>query len=640
MIAQIPATISDEELRSAIREANLPTLLIVLTQLGEGDGLLDIDERPSRGTIDGTHRITEASKANIRDRAFSVLTKLRDGIIQLPHLPDHGRLQQLAGLLVGESVAPEYIPMLLEDMGLGAYAEHAHQTEDDPPQTSTTEQFSSLIIGCGVSGICMAVHLSRLGLPYTIIEKNASPGGTWFENTYPGCGVDSPNHFYSFSFEPNHDWPDFYSKREELYDYLDTIVDKYDVRPHVRFNTEVVSARYQSADRCWHVKTKDDQGMLTDLQATFLISAVGQLNRPLIPDIAGKDTFAGTQFHSARWDHDEDLINARIGVIGTGASAMQIVPEIAPRAKQLTIFQRTRHWVRFLDDYHRQVGRGKQWLLHHVPYYRNWYRFKLFWVYGDGIWESLHRDSSWPHPARSMNAENDRHRELFTHKLTAALEGNTNLIEKVIPDYPPFAKRMLIDNNWCKTLKRKNVELVTGPVKRINKKGIVDSLDIEYPVDVIIYATGFEATHFLKPMDIRGRSGESLTALWGDDARTHLGMTLPDFPNFFVLYGPNTNLAHGGSHIFHVECQSRYIIKCITHMIANDYREIEVRREPYEDYNRRLDEKHEQLVWSHPGVDSWYKNSRGRVVSVSPWRLVDYFHMTREPNLGDFLLAR
>ena len=239
-----------------------------------------------------------------------------------------------------------------------------------------------------------------------------------------------------------------------------------------------------------------------------------------------------------------------------------------------------------------------------------------------------------------MNAENDRHRELFTHKLTAALEGNTNLIEKVIPDYPPFAKRMLIDNNWCKTLKRKNVELVTGPVKRINKKGIVDSRDIEYPVDVIIYATGFEATHFLKPMDIRGRSGESLTALWGDDARTHLGMTLPDFPNFFVLYGPNTNLAHGGSHIFHVECQSRYIIKCITHMMANDYREIEVRREPYEDYNRRLDEKHEQLVWSHPGVDSWYKNSRGRVVSVSPWRLVDYFHMTREPNLGDFQLAR
>tara|TARA_B100001013_G_scaffold343760_1_gene272203 strand:- start:1255 stop:3177 length:1923 start_codon:yes stop_codon:yes gene_type:complete len=640
MIPHIPETITDTELRSAIMEGNLPTLLVVLNHLGEDDGLLEVGEQPSRGTIDGVHRISEASQTAIRERTFSALKKLRDGTIELPHLPDEDRLQQLASLLVGESVPPEYIPMLLEDMGFNDYAERTDQASTDPPSISNTERFSTIIIGCGVSGICMAVHLARLGQPYTIIEKNPSAGGTWLENTYPGCGVDSPNHFYSFSFEPNNDWPDFYSKREALHRYLEKVVDKYDIRRHVRFNTEVLGARYQLADRCWHVQTKDNQGALTERRANFLISAVGQLNRPFIPDIAGMKNFSGNQFHSARWNHNQDLVNARIGVIGTGASAMQIVPEIAPQAETLTVFQRTRHWIRFLDDYHRQVSSGKKWLLSHVPYYRNWYRFKLFWVYGDGIWESLHLDPAWPHPARSMNAENDRHRQLLVQNLTEALDSDADLMAKVIPDYPPFAKRMLIDNHWCKTLKRNNVELVTGPVKKITRKGIVDSQDTEHSVDVIIYATGFEATYFLKPMDIRGRSGQSLTALWGDDARMHLGMTLPDFPNFFVLYGPNTNLAHGGSHIFHVECQSQYIAKCITHMIGKNYREIEVRREPYEDYNRRLDEKHAQLVWSHPGVDSWYKNSRGRVVSVSPWRLVDYFHMTREPDLGDFNLAR
>lgn len=634
-IAQIPRETSDSELRSALATANVPTLLVVLSQLTGHESLLGLDERPSRGTIDGTHHMSESTQENIRQATFSALRNIRDGKTQMPDPPDNARLLQLASVLVGESVAEEYAPMLRQDMGFSA---NRPATAQSVP--GELAQYHAVVIGCGVSGICIAIHLDEIGVPYTIFEKNSTVGGTWLENTYPGCGVDSPNHFYSFSFEPYNAWPDFYSKREELQNYLEHVANKYDVRRHVVFNTEVTSARYCTDDYCWLIQTRDHNGRVTEHRANALISAVGQLNRPLIPDIPGRADFTGNQFHSARWDHTQSFDEARVAVVGTGASAMQIVPEIASQTRRLTIFQRTRHWIRFLEDYHRTVSDGKKWLLSYVPYYRNWYRFKLFWVYGDGIWESVHRDPAWAYSDRSMNAENERHRRHFVDNLTEALNGNPQLIEKVIPSYPPFAKRMLIDNHWCETLQKDNVELVTGPVKAITPGGIIDSNGNEHPVEVIIYATGFDASHFLVPMDIRGRSGRSLTSLWDDDARAYMGMTLPDFPNFFMLYGPNTNLAHGGSIIFHAECQSRYITACIRHMVEQGVKEIEVDEKIYASYNRRLEEKHEQLVWSHPDVDSWYKNSRGRVVSVSPWRLVDYFHMTRQPQMSEFNLVR
>ena len=647
----LPKILQEHQLRRALQEANIPTLLIVLAQLTGDVSDLTAPELPSSGDIDGVRHMSPARQQAIRDRAVTVLGALQQGALTVPPLPDTKTLQHLASKLVGENVAREYIPMMLQDMGFVPSAQksfsqqrHRLNAMQDSKMNAGTKHDSTLndgameviIVGAGIAGLCMAIHLSWAGISYRIIEKNPTVGGTWYENTYPACGVDTPNHFYSFSFEPNTHWPDFYSKRDDLQAYLEGVADKYKVRSHITFDTHVVKARYQKDTQTWQVTTRAKDGKKKVVVANILIGAVGQINRPKVPAIDGAQSFKGPAFHSARWQAHHDLKGKNIAVIGTGASAMQFAPEIAAKANTLTLFQRSKQWIRLLSDYHRTVGEGKRWLLRHVPYYRNWYRFKLFWVFGDGIWQSIHVDSKWPHKDRSLNADNEKHRKIYVRSMARALGNRKDLMDKVIPSYPPFAKRMLIDNHWCAMLQRDNVELVTQAIDSIKPHGVVDADGRFHKADVIIYATGFHAHRFLWPMEIVGLSGKTLAETWQDDARAYLGMSAPDFPNLFFLYGPNTNLGHGGSIIFHLECQARYISQCLLAMQAKGVGQLEVRRTIHDAYNARVDGEHARMVWSHDGVNNWYKNSRGRVVSNSPWRLVDYWEMTQTPNMDHY----
>jgi len=622
-------------LKDALESANLPTLMVAIAQLTGDLSIFDHTELPSRGDIDGTRKMSAARQQHIRDLALAVLTEHQG---ELPALPNAGVMQQLASNLVGEEVPPEYIPMLLEDMGFVDSARQRVQWQNRPAP-KLLENFQVIIVGGGLSGVCAGVECQRLGLPFKILEKNPSLGGTWYENTYPACGVDTPNHFYSYSFEPNAEWSGFYSKRDELYNYINKVAAKYNLLKHTRLNTEVVSLTWLEALQRWQVVSRAADGSKTEETANIVLSAVGQVNRPQVPEFEGKADFQGPAFHSSQWDHSIDLTGKRVAVIGTGASAMQFAPEIARQVSQLTIFQRSPHWIRILPDYHRTVSAGKQWLLNKVPFYQNWYRFKLFWAYGDGIWDSIHKDPEWPHQERSLNADNERHRQIYIRNLSDALNGDQALLDKVVPDYPPFAKRMLIDNHWCETLQRDNVTLLTSNVRRVTDKGVVDDAGLEHEVDAIIYATGFQAHQFLWPITVSGTTEKTLADTWGDDARAYLGMSTPDFPNLFFFYGPNTNLGHGGSLIFHIECQTRYIVQCLIRMIEAGQRRIEVRRDPHDDYNARVDAEHNRMVWTHPGVNNWYKNRHGRVVSNSPWRLVDYWRMTHTPNLQDYKLG-
>lgn len=628
---------TNSAIRKALTEANIPTLLVVLAHLEKDLSLLTGDGLPS-SSIDGVSNMSPSRQREIRDHAFRVLCELRDEKRSIPPLPDTDTLRKMASVYVNQQVAEEYIPMMLSDMGFDGTTLEKIKWQKEPPK-ECRDEFKVAIIGAGISGLCAAVHLQRAGIPFVIIEKNPTVGGTWYENTYPDCGVDTPNHFYSFSFEPNFNWSRFYSKRDEIFAYLERFTDKYDLRRHIRFETEVLRAEYDEGEKSWRLSIRDKNGHEENLQTNALVSAVGQLNRPKIPDFPGKDTFERPAFHSAEWESQHDLKGKKVAVIGTGASAMQFAPAIAPLVEELIIFQRSPHWIRMLPDYHREVSESKGWLLRNIPYYRNWYRFKLFWSYGDGIWDSLHKDPEWPHSDRSLNSENEYHRQIYIRNLRKALNDDADLMAKVIPDYPPFAKRMLIDNHWCEMLKRDNVTLLTSGVQRIERNGVVDDDGALNEVDVIIYATGFHAHDFLAPMEIHGRDGKTLSKAWRDDPKAYLGITTPGFPNMFMLYGPNTNLAHGGSTIFHAECQARYIMQCLMHLIETNSREVEVREEINADYNDRVDAEHNSMVWTHPDVGNWYKNSRGRVVSNSPWRLVDYWSMTRQPNFDDFVWA-
>jgi len=290
--------------------------------------------------------------------------------------------------------------------------------------------------------------------------------------------------------------------------------------------------------------------------------------------------------------------------------------------------------------YHEHVPEAVTWATRNIPYYQDWFRFGLFWAASDGFYDTLKIDPEWSDPQHSLNAENAKMREELIAYAKSEVGDRTDILEKTIPEYPPFGKRMLRDNNWYKMLCRPNVELLNAGVERIEPDGVVvEGRKIE--ADVIVLATGFEAHRMLGPMEIVGRDGVTVRERWGDeDPRAYLGITVPDFPNFFVLYGPNTNLAHGGSAFFHSECQVRYVCEALREMLENSWDELEVRREPYEAYNARVDEEHRHLVWSHPGVTSWYKNSAGRVILNSPWRLAVYRQFTADIDLSDYHCRR
>ena len=471
--------------------------------------------------------------------------------------------------LVCADVPDEYVPMLLEEMELdGADGRQVALGSDEAER----REFPVVVIGCGQSGLLAGIRLKEAGIPFTIVEKNAGVGGTWYENTYPGCRVDVGNHFYCYSFEPSDQWSEFFARQPELQRYFTDVMERHGVTPHVRWETEVVAARWDDDDGSWRVRTRSADGTEETLAARAVISAVGQLNRPHLPDIAGRDSFAGPSFHSARWDHDVDLDGKRVALVGAGASGFQIAPAIADRVEHLTVFQRTAQWMFPNPNYHERVGPGVQWALRHLPFYGRWYRFLIFWPACDGGLAAARVDPSYPDQQRAVSETNEITRQIFTEWITSQVGDDPDLLTKVVPDYPATGKRTLQDNgSWLRTLTRDDVELVRDGIDHIEADAIVTESGERHEVDVIAYATGFHANRFLWPMEVVGRDGAVLADEWGDEPKAYLGITVPGFPNLFCMYGPGTNLAHGGSLIFHSECQMRYIVGCIDLLLRTGF---------------------------------------------------------------------
>ncbi len=633
-----PITEDDTFLAAALEHASIATLLMSIIHLTGDASLLNGTIRPQRtlpGETDGG--LSDADKAAVRAMGLAAVRAYRDRGCTLPPLPSPATIRAMMSFMVGEEVPDEYVPMFLEEMALDDGDARAAAWDAVPRERR--EKFQVVVIGAGMSGLLAAIRLEQAGIPYVVIEKNDDVGGTWLENSYPGCRVDVANHFYCYSFEPNHDWPEFFSRRDELRQYFARCANRYGVRQRIRFGTEVVAARWDERAARWVVHLRAPQGGEETLTANALISAVGQLNRPRLPDIPGRETFAGPAFHSAEWRHEHGLEGKRVAVIGTGASAFQLGPEVAKVASRLLVFQRSPPWMSPNPRYHKRVSDAKRWLLRCVPYYARWYRFLLFWPISDGLMPSLVVDPDWPHPERAVCAANDMMREFFTQYIAAQIGDDPALLAKVVPSYPPFGKRMLPDNGtWLAMLKRDNVDLVTEPIAAITPHGVRCANGVEHTVDVIVFATGFHANRFLWPMEIVGREGVSLRERWGEEPRAYLGITVPGFPNLFCLYGPGTNLAHAGSIIFHSECQVRYVMGCLAALLGRGFSAMTCRPEVHDAFAERFDARHKTMVWSHPGTNSWYKNAQGRVLTTSPWRLVDYWHWTKEPVIEDYEL--
>ncbi len=627
-----------DRLDRALAEADPATLTLVLVHLSGERQWLEEARPHVRGPMSYQETMPEEMTAQVRARLVDVLEDYARSGRDLPPFPEDDLLVDMLSFGAGQTMSDDYIAMIKEDLGIDAHDPGRPDWAEEVPEEAR-RALKVVIVGAGMSGLCMAIRLDQAGIPWTILEKNQTVGGTWYENTYPGCGVDTPNHFYSFSFEPDHEWSEFFAKRDELWRYFERVADKYGLRDRIRFGREVESATFDETTGKWQVIAHGPGGKETH-EADLFITAVGFLNRPKLPEIEGRETFKGPAFHTAQWDQSFDWRGKRVALIGTGASGHQVGPSIAPDVEHLTIFQRSPHWVVPNPNYHEHVSGGKKWVLAHLPFYLRWYRFQLFWGFADGLHEALQVDPDWHDPAHSLNEVNARHRRFMVRHMEQELEGRPDLLAKVVPDYPPYGKRILIDNHWFRMLTRENVDLVTEGIERIEPDGVRTSDGRLWPADALAFATGFHASKMLWPMTITGVGGKTLSEVWGpDDATAYLGITVPRFPNMFILIGPNTGLAHGGNQILITEYQVRHVMAAIRELLTTGKRRIEVRPERHDAYVAEVDRRHDGMVWTHKGVTNWYRNPHGRVFAIMPFRLVEYWKMTTDLDRDAYLIA-
>ena len=597
----MPIASLDELLARADRR----TLAAVVTHLsGDPHAVPDLRDRPQ-----------------IEAKAREVLPPFLDGDTK-PAPPDDDVLQAAMDLAIGAPVPPEYRPLVREQTGIG------------PPEPvvplRAPADFHVVIIGAGVTGILAARTLDRLGLHnVTVLDKNPEPGGTWWQNRYPGCRVDTPSLLYSFTFDQDPGWPEHFSRQPELLRYVKRIADDAQLGDRLRCGTEVETMTWDDVTATWtlHVRTAD--GAASTITAHAVIAALGILRVPKQPDIEGRDDFAGPALHSSEWDETVELTGKRIGVIGTGASANQIVPALAPVADDLVVYQRTPHWIMSHPKYGKALE-GVEKELFQIPTYREWNRFAESWRFGDGVTPLITIDPEWPDLERSVNEGNEKMRALLTEYIEAQVGDRPDLMAKVVPGFPPYGKRMIVDNGWYQALRRPNVRLETAPVERITSTGVTTRAGHD-ELDVLVYATGFKADTVLWPMQVTGRHGVDVTARLAAEPEAYLGISAADAPNLFITPGPNGIPGHGGNGVFAAECHVRYIAECLRLLFDRGGRAMTVRDEALRTYTDDLCAKLPTIVQSLPTVDNWYRGDRDRITTIAPKSILEFWTDCRAP---------
>ena len=625
-------SIDPQTLRQALALANLPALLMVLYQLTGDERWLQARYRPQRRfgmDPNDSGGFGEDVQQEIRQAAFNAVIAWAHGAPAALGKPSGERLVGMMSRVMSESIPSEYEAMFAEQMGFADALGRAQPYKSKP-------DFFVVVIGAGLGGLMSAIKLKQAGIAYVVLERNQHVGGVWWENGYPGAGVDTPSYLYTFSFFPRN-WDHYFVKRDALVDYLADVARHFDLLPAIRFGVEVKGMAFDEARQQWTVQAVQADGSAFELRADAVVSAVGTFSQPKTPRLPGAEQFKGPIFHSARWPQGLDLTGRKVALVGTGASAMQILPAIVDKAASVSVFQRSPAWVIPVSNYFDAVPSHVHWLIEHVPYYFAWYRFSLAWTFNDKLHPTLQIDPLWPHQERSISAVNERHRKAFAAYIEEQLAGRPDLLAKCMPQYPPWGKRMLIDNGWYAALKRAHVELIDEAVTSISATGVATASGKERAADVIVYSTGFETTRYLFPMHVVGRGGQVLREVWEDDnCKAYMGITTPGFPNLFIVYGPNSN-GNGGSALAWSESQVGYIVQTLRAMIDQRIGALEPRQDLHDAYNAKVDAAHARMIWSHPGFTTYYRNSRGRVVVQVPWRVVDYWRMLRQVQLGDYV---
>jgi 4-hydroxyacetophenone monooxygenase len=628
--------IDEPFIRAAIDKANFNALRLALYQVTADPavGKMKTRRHAIRGGAMFSHVLEDSEVPALKEKAFSYLSA-RNPDDPIPPPPSKAEAKKLADVFGDEPVPDRDYDYHYEELAYEEFPRDARWTDDRQPAPDKLAAFKVVIVGGGISGLAAAIQFKRLGLNFQVLERQEAIGGTWLLNQYPDARVDTSSYLFQFKFFKNYPWSEYFASAGETRKYLDNVAQHYQVKDHFYFNREVVRAVWLEDSSEWMLTVKHADGHKETLRCNVVVSGSGLFATPnQKPDIKGFKNFTGPVFHTAKWNHSVDYANKRVALLGTGSTGTQLAPAVAAAAKQLTVFQRTPNWIMKMDGYRDRIGPHERWLFDNMPYYWNWYCYSAH-VTSQQLQYMQNIDKDWQARGGLINERNDLVRANLTEYIKSKSNGIPGLLKKILPNYAPLVRRLVVDNGFYDMLRRDNVELVTDKIVQFTESGIKTTDDVEREFDIIVLGTGFKVSQYFWPCEYVGRNGESMEALWRKDGpRSYLGLVLPGFPNFFSFYGPNHQPRSGGFYSWG-EIWARYTATAIIHLIEHGKSSIECRRDVFDKYNAELDEAAKDLIWEMDG-HGYYVNEFGRQSVNAPWHTSDYHRMVARPNFDDF----
>ena len=623
------------KLRGILDQANSNALRLALYQ-NTGDpelAAMRLSATPIRGGALMMKTVADDDLPLLKEKALHFLEGPRQ---TPPPAPDDAEARRLLKIFTGGEQSESYLRFGVEELAFSEFPRDLSWI--DRPPRETLDKVHVLVIGGGISGIATAIQLQRVGLDYTVIERQAEIGGTWQLNRYPEARVDTSSYTYQFKFEKNYRWSEYFASRDETKRYLDFVAQKHGILDHFVFDTEVIAAEWDEERAGWAVITRHRDGREEHRFANFIVSASGLFATPNLPDIPGIEDYRGRIFHSTQWDLKYDYHGKRIALIGTGSTGTQMMPALARAASHLTVFQRSPNWISGVDGYRAKVPEETQYLFDNLPYYWNWFCYSGFDT-ALQLQNAQTYDHDWiARTGGAVSEANERLRGVLTEYMKEQLQRRGDLIEKCMPDHAPLGRRLVVDNGFYAALLRTNVLLQTSGIDHFTANGIVACDGTESDFDLVVLAAGFKVAKYLFPIDYKGRDGATLEGAWAKDgARSYLGAAMPGFPNLFMIYGPQGQPRSGGFYSW-AEIWSRYAVGMIVRTLEQGSRSAEVRRDVFDRYNGQLDEAMREILWEKEGAGSYFNNEFGRSQVNIPFRTEEYHAMVAKPDLDAYAL--
>lgn len=618
----------------AVADADVNVLRMALFQATRDADIAAVRAERVAGAIADSVEFSAEDTALIRSKAVEYLmsgdTADVDTVLSTEEIDD------LILMAEARALAPDKLVMRRRIL---SFPEWPFQRER-PEGVSVPDGYSVAIIGAGFSGIAMGVQLARLGIPFTIYERRSEIGGVWSINTYPDVRVDTLSASYEYSFEKKYPWSEYFARQSEVREYLDHVARKHGVFEHMVFDADVTSAKFDDAAKTWTLTVASADRTPSTVVANVVVAASGLFATPRELPIEGVAGYSGRIVHTTEWNDSVEYAGKNVAIIGNGSTGVQLLSKVASEAASVSVYQRTPQWISPRAKYGEAISEELQWLFQTMPFYWNWNKYVAGLANND-LRELLIADEQWIADGGVVNKRNDAMREMLLGYIRTQVNGREDLIEKLVPDYPPMTRRPVVDNQWYASLTRDNVELVTTPIERLTETAVETSDGVAREADLIIAAVGFQTEKFLWPTEYIGEGGVSLEQVWNvQGAQAHLGMSVPGFPNMFMLYGPNSQpVASGAGLPIWLETWCGYIADGILEMLEKGYDSVSVRREAFEHYNEQLHKEAGRLIYlsqTSATEKNYYVNKWGRMQVSAPWDGEEYFAMCVHPRLSDF----